>query len=224
MALVDHEFHCIADPGTAHPFAMLFIALNRHSNDVYYLDELYVLEQSDNSVRSMYEREREKIHEIYPYPDEWLYTYDEAALWFLNERNSLARTDPKANLGWMPTNKQGMKRQLGEVKPGISTFKDMMRYGKAHISHRCKNFVDEIKGYAKNSRGEIPKKKDDLLDCNRYFIQRASYQVEDVPLVATPKARPESVRSMTAQPKDEYIEVDEYIITNPFEEDEEWSY
>lgn len=167
------EWHTSADPGTATKFGQLFLAYNRYTATVYVLDELYVGSQAENSVVSMYGKEAQIIDELYPYPDEWLYTYDEAALWFWNERNAM-----KQNYGWMPSDKGAMKRATGEQKPGISWIKDAMRFGKLKISDRCKNLIYEIESYIKDKDGNIPKRDDHLLDPLRYFFFRIGYSVD----------------------------------------------
>lgn len=187
------EWHCVADPGST--FAYLFIGYNRYTGCIYFLRELYETDQSQISVLPMYQQEKQKIQELYPYPEEWLYTYDEAALWFWNERASL-----RIDHGWTPTHKQSMKTEAGELKPGINLLKDAMRQGKVKISREgCPEFIKELQGYKKDSNGKIPKERDHLIDTARYFLFRSGYSlIPDMP-VQTKTSGPARPYTMTIQ-------------------------
>lgn len=175
------EWHTIADPGTRVCFGQLFIGHDKETGNVFVLDELYEKDQGRNTVDLMFKQEQAIITEFFPHPEDWMYTYDEAALWFANERSSQEDFfhDGRQH-GWMPTSKGRMASQVGELKPGLAIVKDMLLYKKLKISRRCKNLIWEIKSYIKDETGQIPKANDHLLDPLRYFIFRSGYTLGDV--------------------------------------------
>lgn len=165
------EFWCVADPGTSHPFAVSFWALDREKPKVYVLDEIYETDQKENTTNKIYPRIMAKINEFYPYPDLWNYRYDEAALWF-KAHVMASHYDP----GWTHTNKAEMrKKQPNEVKPFLDVIKDVLREDIMVMSSRCVMFQKEIVAYKRNEEGKLPRESDDLLDTARYFLASANF-------------------------------------------------
>lgn len=167
------ELYCIADPGTARAFCQVFIAYHRRSGDIYQFAEIYETGQGDNSVRALTPIELEKMSLVQPDPFAWILRYDEAARWFQKERES-AGTD----YGWEPTQKYYMKAETGDLKPGLSLLKDVIRLGKYHVAESCENTISEIRNYSKNRLGVVAKRNDHAIDCLRYFLDSADYTLE----------------------------------------------
>jgi len=164
------DFYCVADPGTNHAFAVTFWAVDTHKGMVYCWDEICETDQRYNTTRHIYPRILEAAKRIYPHLDEWNYVYDEAALWF--------KADVNANYedyGWMPTNKKRMKAARDEPKPFLQTLKDALREDRMLVSDLCVNFIREMKSYARDENGSIPKRNDDCIDTARYFFAASNF-------------------------------------------------
>lgn len=151
----------IADPGTTSCFAVLFRAVNPYTKVVYRLDEIYEREQARTSTGIIVPEIMRKKEDLFPgagaYGVEWDHFYDEAGAWFANE--SAANYD----IAWHPTRK-GMKNK----SEGLGLQKDQMLYGKTVFSDRCHWLRWETIGYRRKENGDVPKKNDHLLDCDRY--------------------------------------------------------
>jgi hypothetical protein len=165
------NFYCIADPGTTTCFAVLFAALNPYNKKMYILGEIYEKSQKATSTRIIYPRMRLKMQELNPYieEDDWFKVYDEAGAWFANE----------VLVTYSTTFFKTEKRQ-GDKEEGLSVIKDMLIHNSVIISDTCENLFNEMKMYAKDIKGNIPKKNDHLIDCYRYLIQAANYDFNSV--------------------------------------------
>jgi len=162
------DFVVAIDPGTTTCFAVLFGAVNPYTKKVYLLDEIYELKQSETSVTKIMPRIYEKILELNPYisKQEWHWVFDEAAKWFEVEVAN------QYGLGMAPTDKNNNKKEFG-----ISLIKDVMAHDLLVVSDRCENYCKETVRYAKDERGNIPKKHDHLLDCIRYLLGYLNYSL-----------------------------------------------
>ena len=166
------DWFCICDPGSTTCFAVLFGCINPYTKNVYLLDEIYETTQENTSVRRIFPKIRAKMKELYPnsnLDDDWIKVYDEAAAWFATELLN------QYNLYFFPTEKH-----LNRKEHGLSLIKDQMIYNLVKISDRCTNLKWEMEGYAKNNKGEIPKKNDHLIDCYRYLNAVSNYNMLEV--------------------------------------------
>jgi len=166
------DWFCVADPGSTTCFAVLFGCINPYTKKLYILDEIYEQRQENTTIRRIFPRIRAKMEEFYPnssIEDDWIKTYDEAAAWFATELLN------QYNVYFMPTAKH-----LNKKDHGLSLIKDQMIHNLVAISDRCVKLAWEIKRYAKNDRGDIPKKDDHLIDCYRYLNASANYNMLEV--------------------------------------------
>lgn len=166
------EWYCIADPGSTTCFATLFIAVHPYSRKVYVLDELYETTQENTSTRKMYPRMDSKMMELYPnssVEDDWYKVHDEAAAWFATE------VMDQYFVYFASTQKHMNKKEHG-----LSLIKDLMLHDMIVFSDRCLKLFWEIEMYAKDDKGNIPKKNDHLIDCLRYFLGAANYNMHEV--------------------------------------------
>lgn len=166
------EWYLVADPGTVTCFGALLVALNPYTKKIYVLDELYVTDQRETSTRRMYPRMEAKALNLYPgskIDEDWTKVADEAAAWFMNECLD------QYNQYFIPTDKNNNKKE-----EGLSLIKDILIYDLVKISSNCVNLFMEMDKYALDDRGNIPKRYDHLIDCLRYFLSSANYNMHSV--------------------------------------------
>lgn len=166
------EWYCITDPGTTTCFAGLIAAINPYTKKVYILDEIYEKDQLKTSVSSIYPRLRELMQRYYPgsnIDDDWTKGYDEAAAWYANE------VMQQYGVYFVPTDKTNNKKEAG-----LSLIKDQLLHDLVVVSDKCKFLFKEMQEYAKDDRGNIPKKNDHLIDCYRYLNSFAHYSMLEV--------------------------------------------
>lgn len=161
------EFWCVADPGSASCFAVLFACCNPYTKKIYILDQLYVKKQEETSTRKMWPRIREKINELADpkiYGDVWRYGADNAATWLRVEMMD------QFNIYFEPTEKSRTSK-----KEGISLMKDVLLFRKLVMSDRCVDLYGELDAYMLADNGEYVKKDDHLIDCLRYYFYFSNY-------------------------------------------------
>lgn len=166
------EWYCITDPGSTTCFGTLIACINPFSRKMYILDEIYETDQNMTSVRMMYPRMDAMMMKYYPNSDvndDWIKGFDEAAVWFSNE------VMQQYGSYFMPTMKH-----LNKKEHGLSLIKDLLIHDLVVISDRCENLLNEMEKYAKDDRGGIPKKDDHLIDCFRYLLGFANYNMTEV--------------------------------------------
>ena len=179
----DWNFFCTADPGSAKCFAVLFTAIHKYKKLVFHMDEIYEETPANMATRKMMESCIEngdnkdgillKLNELHPWLDEWTYTYDEAALWFQTEvLNNYGDIYPDIN--FMPTDKTQNKKDSG-----ITLINDQIAAHKFYMSDRCVKFKFEMNNYVKDSKGNVPKTNDHLIDDGRYTNSAAFYALPD---------------------------------------------
>lgn len=166
------DWYTIADPGSTTCFGTLFACVHPYTRHVYILDELYETNQENTSTRKMYPQMDSKMMEFYPkssVSDDWIKGFDEAAVWFATEVMDQYGTY------FMPTQKH-----LNKKEHGLSLIKDLLLHDLVTISDRCVHLYEEMEKYAKDDRGNIPKKHDHLIDCFRYLLGLSNYSMIEV--------------------------------------------
>lgn len=162
------EWFLIADPAAISCFGVLVAALNRYTKTWYLLDEIYERDQSKMSVDQIGRRiiALEDEHS----PDAEFYeVYDEAEGWFRSEMSD------RFGKNFIPTQKS-----LNDKESQLSLIKDVFLQGKVVLSDRCKFLFWELDNYFKDRHGKIPKKDDHLIDCFRYLLAAAAYELNEV--------------------------------------------
>jgi len=166
------DWYCIADPGSTTCFATLFAAIHPYTRQLYILDNLYEKNQEMTSTRKIYPKMDDKMMEFYPKSsvhDDWTKVTDEAAAWFATEAMA------QYGVYFMPTQKF-----LNKKEHGLSLIKDLLIHDLVVISDRCEDLITEMEKYAKDDKGNIPKKDDHLIDCFRYLLGAANYDMVEV--------------------------------------------
>lgn len=163
------EWYCITDPGSTTCFATMFAAIHPYTRKMYIVDELYVTDQYETSTRKMFPQMDSKMMEFYPNSDindDWYKAHDEAAAWFANE------VMDQYGVYFQPTMKH-----LNKKEHGLSLIKDLLLHDMVVISDRCTSLYREMERYAKDDKGNIPKKHDHLIDCFRYLLGASNYNM-----------------------------------------------
>lgn len=166
------EWHIVADPGNATVFGVLIMALNPYTKKLYILDEIYEKDQMNTSTRSIYPRIEAKCLDLYPsgdIHDDWVRTMDQQAVWFSTEVMN------QYGVYFQPSAKH-----LRTKDEGLSLIKDLLLHELVVISDRCVNLWYEMENYAKDIKGNIPKRDDHLIDCFRYGLTAMNYNMHEV--------------------------------------------
>lgn len=162
----DYEFFICFDPGSATVFGVLLCAIHKYSKVAYWLDEIYADNFATNSAGIVVAEAKKKMFEIMPDVERWHGIYDYAATWFLNEYQS----NYDFGLFLHPCEKDLKKKENK-----LSLIKDMLLGEFFIMTDRCKKFFWELKKYATDEHGRIPKKNDHLIDDSRYILNAAHY-------------------------------------------------
>jgi len=163
--------YVIFDPAASSTFGVLFVLFNPYTKKIKIVDEIYEQDMARMTAKVIWEETHKKI-------DEWKakgirefhYSYDEAAAWFRNESSEVNRDKGV----WLtPTD----KNQHGK-EAGIGLIRDLLLFGYIEVAKNCTNFIDEMESYILDEKGKIPKVKDHLIDCLRYFLAAAGFKFE----------------------------------------------
>lgn len=195
MSYLDNDKHklkwyTICDPGTSTCFAVLFVAYNPYTQQVFLLDEIYEKDRNKTDSRQIWERIIKKEEEFYPGspPRTFIRVYDEAAAWFGREIAANYR------VGLIPSQKQKTTEETD-----ISRIKMLMNHaGALTVSDRCYWLRWEIESHVTDDDGKYPTKNNHLVDCFKYLMQTTGWKTiekADVNLVATKvtPTKPESI-------------------------------
>lgn len=173
------QWFCIADPGTATCFAVMFLALNPNTKRIHVFETIYERDPTQTGVTQIGPRIIETKNRLAP-NSEWTYVCDEAALWFIKEmfdnhaisfnQTTKSTNDKEGQIGMM---KDIMLMGLLEIagRPGME--KDL----KSDDLQFAEAFLWEMQNYIKDKHGKIPKKEDHLIDDFRYFLSEALYEL-----------------------------------------------
>lgn len=171
------DFYTSFDPGSAKCFAVLFIAINRYSKQIFVLDQIYATKLEECRVDNILPLAIKKMKEIMPHQDRWLCVYDYAATWFMNEAQSPEYIE---DISLIPCTKD-----LKNKENKLSLIKDiLLKPSFFFMSEKCVNkdlgLFWEMEKYATDDKGKIPKENDHAIDAFRYALNAANYhRVED---------------------------------------------
>lgn len=163
------KWYTICDPGTSTCFAVLFIAFNPYTQQVFFLDEIYEKDRNRTDTRAIWNRIVKKEQELYPGAPHraWIRVYDEAAAWFQRE------VAANFKVGLIPSQKQ-----RSDEETDISRLKMMMAQdGALTVSDRCYWFRWEVESFVTDEKGKYPDKNNHLIDCAKYFLQVSNWKL-----------------------------------------------
>ena len=161
------QWYVIADPGTTSCFAVLFIAYNPVTCEVFILREIYERDRSRASSSQIWDRIVEITSELRPQMPltSWFLVADEAAAWFINEISY--------NYGhyFRPTQKH-----LKPQEQNISIIRDILYHQRVYYSDLLRYFPWEMDNYVTDENGKLPKANDHLIDGLCYFVADSNYR------------------------------------------------
>ena len=166
------DFFTSFDPGSAKCFAVLFVAINRYSKQIFVLDQIYATKLEECRVDNILPKAINKMKDIMPHQDSWLCVYDYAATWFMNEAQSPQYVE---DIVLIPCTKD-----LKNKETKLSLIKDILIKPQSfYMSERCvdkdKGLFWEMEKYATDDKGKIPKENDHAIDALRYALNAANY-------------------------------------------------
>lgn len=165
------KWYTICDPGTSTCFAVMFVAYNPYTQQVFILDEIYERDRLRTDSKQIFERIRKKEQELYPQGVErdWKRYYDEAAAWFQREVAANFR------IGLIPTRKQKTTQEAQ-----ISHIKMLMaQEGALIVSDRCHWLQWEIESFVTDESGAYPDVHNHLLDCFQYLMDACNWRLAE---------------------------------------------
>lgn len=174
LELVKRDKHnlkwvCSIDPGYATCFAVLFACYNPYTNQIFWLDEIYSIERSENSAKEMYPLIKQKQKQLFE--GKWITIYDSAALGFAVEVQAIAR-DQKEQLIMAPCKKQkGDEDIYFRVVNGL-----FAERGQSYVAIECKHFIAEMEDYETDENDNYPDSDNHLLDDSRYIVKYLQIQ------------------------------------------------
>lgn len=159
---------CSIDPGYSTCFAVLFAAYNPYTSQIYWLDEIYSTDRSDNSVRDMWPLIKKKQNDLWP--GEWTTIFDNAAQAFSTEVYAMARdTGEKVRL--IPTKKSKTDEDdYFRVLNSVFALR-----GQSYVAAECKKFIWEMDDYETDEKDKYPDANNHLLDDARYILKHLRF-------------------------------------------------
>lgn len=168
------KWFTICDPGTATCFAVLFVAYNPYTQQIFILDEIYEKDRARTDTRQIFDRIRKKEAELYPgsQQTDWHRVYDEAAAWF--QREVIANYKHQySKINLSPTRKHGK-----DEEEEISRIKMLMAEKNCLVvSDRCYWLRWEIESYVTDDKGKFPDKNNHLIDCLKYLMDASNWKL-----------------------------------------------
>jgi hypothetical protein len=163
----------VFDPASSSTFGVLFILYHPYLKRIKIVQEIYEQDPSLMTTRKIWERVKSKIALIEAVGiKEFTYVYDEAATWFRNEMNEI-----DALIHFEPT-----RKAKSDKESGIGLIRDALDQGLVEVSIDCTNFKWEMDNYVKDSNGRFIKARDHLIDCFRYFLDSAGFNLNEKPI------------------------------------------
>lgn len=200
----------VVDPAVSSVFAGLVMAINPYSKEVFWLDEHYSKEDSENTSHIVWPILEAKENELYPEdlnvdPERFQRVYDEAETWFAQEvTNDFGVT-------FNPTEKVRNPKEFG-----ISLLRSVFRYDKGYVSDRCKWLIWELENWRKDKFGAVPDRNNHTIDCSRYGLHAADYFLSPEEIKAPVKLHPrEDRRLIRIELEQEIAELEENFYGAP---------
>lgn len=193
------KWYTICDPGTSTCFAVLFVAYNPYTQQIFILDEIYEKDRKRTDTKQIFDRIRKKESELYPLGQQtdWTRIYDEAAAWF--QREVVANYKHQySKINMMPS-----KKNFSDEETDISRIKMLMYQPNALlVSDRCYWLRWEIESFITDEDGQYSDRNNHLIDCLKYLMQATNWKLiekADQEVVITPDARIHTIPAYTVE-------------------------
>jgi hypothetical protein len=187
----DYTYHAIFDPASTSCFAVLFAAVHKQTKKVSCLREIYEKDKGKMSSKQIWPKAWEIKDSIVPRRDWWRDVYDYAAAWFQNE----VQFEYGDNM--IPCVKD-----LKDKEVGLSPIKDFIREDLFEMTDECPKLNWEMRNYATDEEGRIPKKNDHLIDDLRYLFK-------DAGLHTVPRTKLVRSSDYRLEPEEDYSDFEE---------------
>lgn len=198
----DYTYHAILDPASTSTFAVLFAAVHKRTKRVLCLREIYERDKGEMSAKRIWPRVKSIEKEILARDDWWREVYDYAAAWFANE----------VQAEYPGTSLTPCVKDLRDKEVRLSSIKDFIREGLFLISAEgCPKLIWEMRNYATDEDGKIPKKNDHLIDDVRYLFN-------DAGLHTIPKTKLVPIEDQRIAPEDDPPEFEEELEVDFYED------
>lgn len=167
------EWYAMYDPGTSTCFAVLFVAINRYTAQMFFLDEIYEKRKEETLASRIWPKSEAMKKELYDDLEDWQNYYDEAAPSFALDVQD--RYD--ANIQKTQKAKRANKQ---DSRPGEDLIKMLFDEGKIFISDRCEKFIWELENYIMVD-GKYPKSHDHCIDLLHYTVIESRIALDEQP-------------------------------------------
>lgn len=199
MSYLENDKHklkwfTICDPGTSSVFAVMFVAYNPYTQQIFILDEIYEKDRKHTDSMSIWNRIRKKEAELYPLSTQmtWKRIYDEQAAWFHRE---ICANHKGQQISLSPSRKQHTDEDTD-----ISNIKILMSQENALVvSDRCYWLRWEIESFITDEQGRYPDRNNHLIDSFKYLMQTCGWKLIEkaeqdlVPVVVPGVAMPNQI-------------------------------
>jgi hypothetical protein len=212
------QWYTVFEPGNMTCFAVLFIAFNPYTSQIFFLDEIYETNPRHTDAVSIWDRAMLKEQELYPGAPENTFRrlYDSAASWFFINVKKW-HMDAKMT----PTKKNTVKGYSAR-EAGCSLMKQIMGMDNCiYVSDRCEKYVWEVENYVLDENGNYPDIHDHLLNAAEYFLAASNYKfiercppdvIRGVQIINTEFGKKEAIRvEDPADWSDNVMEEDYYV-------------
>lgn len=196
----DYTYHAIYDPASTSVFGAVFACIHKRTKQVICLREIYEKDKGKMSAKQIWPRAWIIKDSIVRLRSLWKDVYDYAAAWFANEVKDEFRE------GMTPCVKD-----LRDKEVKLSSIKDFINEDLFLVSDKCPMLVWELRNYATDENGKIPKKNDHLIDCLRYLFN-------DAHLHTIPRTRFKEPDDIRVYPEEGFPEFDEDSPEDIYEE------
>lgn len=178
MAIVGNNkeklhWYSLLDPGNMSCFAVLFLAHNPLTSQIFLLDEIYETNPRNTDCKSIWERILRKEDNLYPFhpPKTYRRIYDQAASWF---QINVKKMFPDA---YMTPCVKTRIQNYNSREADTSLIKQIMGEPNSFfVSERCANFMKEVEAYVVDEQGNFPRHNDHLIDALIYGLKAMNFK------------------------------------------------
>jgi hypothetical protein len=163
----NYEWYCMTDPAgsgdggrkSVSAWAWLFIAINKHTRKIYFLDEIYEQDKARMATTVLWPEALVKMMELHDIFESWRCHYDEAETWFANQMA----------ISYRVSFSQSFKASKSREE-GIRLWSDIFLGEQACFSDRCVHTFWEFSNYQ-----GLGSRRNHCVDLGRYVLNVSSW-------------------------------------------------